>query len=158
MKNLHPVQMPGLSPQERLDFSRRAIFQNMVRHSHADNESRRENAGSGATAPRASALHRLWRTLRRASRAGWRSHPVHLVAERLQPVLGHCARAHPLALLGVATALGAGLVLVKPWRLIPVTGLLMATLKSKAFTQMIFSALTPERNSTRHAHFTQPRK
>jgi hypothetical protein len=67
-----------------------------------------------------------------------------------QPVLGQYARANPLTLLGVAAALGAVVVLAKPWKLIPVTGLLMTALKSKAFTHFIASALMPDPGRNRH--------
>ena len=150
------AHLPGMKPQERLAISRRAILQCMTRGSHDGDDPLQGDAAAGAgdtSSPRRpGSLGRLWRALRRTTTIWWRSHPAHLAVEVVQPALGQYARAHPLTLLGVAAALGAVVVLAKPWRLIPVTGLLMATFKSKAFTHFIASVLMPEPDRNRHHH------
>ena len=150
------THLPGMSPQERLAISRRAILQCMTRSGGDGGEPLQGDATDGAAeatgAKRPGSLGRLWRALRRTTTIWWRSHPAHLAVEVVQPALGQYARAHPLTLLGVAAALGAVVVLAKPWRLIPVTGLLMATFKSKAFTHFIASVLMPEPDRNRHPH------
>lgn len=142
------AHLPGMTPQERLSVSRRAILQCMTRSGRGGGDPLQGDAtdGSGeASGPiRPGSLGRLWRALRRTTAIWWRSHPAHLAAQVAQPALGQYARAHPLTLLGVAAALGAVVVLAKPWRLIPLTGLLMATFKSKAFTHFIASVLMPD--------------
>ncbi len=148
------AHLPGMSPQERLAISRRAILQCMTRSGRDGGEPLQGDATDGAAeatgAKRPGSLGRLWRALRRTTTIWWRSHPAHLAVEVVQPALGQYARAHPLTLLGVAAALGAVVVLAKPWRLIPVTGLLMATFKSKAFTHFIASVLMPDPGRNRH--------
>ncbi len=150
----HPVHLPGMTPQERLAISRRAILQCMTRSGRDGGEPLQGDAADGAGeapgAKRPGSLGRLWRALRRTTAIWWRSHPAHLAVEVVQPALGQYARAHPLTLLGAAAALGAVVVLAKPWRLIPVTGLLMAAFKSKAFTHFIASALMPDPGRNRH--------
>jgi hypothetical protein len=145
-----------MSPQERLAISRRAILQCMTHSGRDVGEPLQGDAadciGKTSGPNRPGSLGRLWRALRRTTTIWWRSHPAHLAVEVVQPALGQYARAHPLALLGVAAALGAVVVLAKPWRLIPVTGLLMATFKSKAFTHFIASALMPDPGRNRHPH------
>jgi hypothetical protein len=139
-----------MTPQERLAISRRAILQCMTHNGRESSEPRPYGAADTLSPQRTGSLHRLWRALRRTTVIWWRSHPAHLAAEMAQPVLGQYARANPLTLLGVAAALGAVVVLAKPWKLIPVTGLLMTALKSKAFTHFIASALMPDPGRNRH--------
>ena len=150
----HPAHLPGMTPQERLAISRRAILQCMTRSGRDAGEPLQgeaaDGAGEASGAKRPGSLGRLWRALRRTTAIWWRGHPAHLAVEVAQPALSQYARAHPLTLLGVAAALGAVAVLVKPWRLIPVTGLLMATFKSKAFTHFIASVLMPDPGRNRH--------
>ena len=146
--------LPGMTPQERLVISRRAILQCMKRNGRDGGEALQgdvaDEAGETSGTRRPGSLRRLWRALRRTTVIWWRSHPAHLAADMVQPVLGRYARANPLTLLGVAAALGAVVVLAKPWRLVPVTGLLMTALKSKAFTHFIASALMPDPGRNRH--------
>lgn len=141
--------LPGMTPGERLAISRQAIFNSMTRRSCEGRGPRPDGAGEGFEPRRAGSLHRLWQALRRTTMVWWRSHPAHLAAEVVQPVLGQYARTHPLAMLGVAAALGAVVVLARPWRLIPVTGVLMAALKSKVFSNFIASVLMPDSGQER---------
>ena len=144
--------LPGMTPGGRLAISRQAIFYSMTRSTCEDSETRPDGAGDGFKPRRAGSLRRLWQALRRTTLVWWRSHPAHLAAEVVQPVLGQYARTHPLALLGVAAALGAVVVLARPWRLIPVTGVLMAALKSKVFSNFIASVLMPDPGRERRPH------
>ena len=144
--------LPGMTPGERLAISRKAIFCCMTRSNYEDSGPRPDGAGEGFEPRPAGSLGRLWRALRRTTLVWWRSHPAHLAAELVHPVLGQYARTHPLALRGGAAALGAVVVLVRPWRLIPVTGLLMAALKSKAFTHFMASVLMPDPGRDRRPH------
>jgi hypothetical protein len=150
------AHLPGMTPQERLAISRRAILQCMTRSGRDGSEPLQgdatDGAGEASGLKRQGSLGRLWRALRRTTSIWWRSHPAHLAVEVVQPALGQYARAHPLTLLGVAAALGAVAVLAKPWRLIPVTGMLMAAFKSKAFTHFIASVLMPDPGGNRHPH------
>lgn len=148
------AQLPGLTPQERLAVSRRAILQCMTRSDSGEPFQGGAADGSGAesSTQRLGSVRRLWRALRRTTAIWWRSHPAHLAVQVAQPALGQYARTHPLTLLGVAAALGAVVVLAKPWRLIPVTGLLVAAFKSKAFTHFIASALMPDPGRNQRPH------
>ena len=150
------AHVPGMTPQERLAISRRAILQCMTQSGRDGGEPLQgdaaDSAGESCSPRRPGSLSRLWRALRRTTAVWWRNHPAHLAVEVAQPVLGQYARSHPLTLLGVAAALGAMVMLARPWRLIPVTGLLMTALKSKAFTHFVVSALMPDQNRGRRPH------
>jgi hypothetical protein len=155
----------NLTPQQRLTASRRAIVQSMNRDRQehlnddmpdgspsrtADNEQEAFDGGSNSTRSarhHSSGLKGLWRTARRASSAWWRSHPAHLAVDVCHPMFEKYARENPLKLVGVAAAVGAVVVIAKPWRLISVTGVLIAALRSTQMSSLVASFLssTPER-------------
>jgi hypothetical protein len=61
------------------------------------------------------------------------------------------AQDHPLKLVGAAAAVGAVMVIAKPWRLISVTGVLIAAMRSTQMSSLVASFLTsrPERSRDR---------
>jgi membrane-associated PAP2 superfamily phosphatase len=58
--------------------------------------------------------------------------------------LNRYAHDKPVQLLGAAAALGAALVVVRPWRLVSITSLLLATLKSSGLTTTLLSLLSAQ--------------
>lgn len=52
----------------------------------------------------------------------WRRHPLKLALDVIRPVLRHQAREHPTGLLALAALAGAALMLLRPWRALPVAG------------------------------------
>jgi ElaB/YqjD/DUF883 family membrane-anchored ribosome-binding protein len=56
------------------------------------------------------------------------------------------AAENPLKLVGIAAAIGAAVVIAKPWRLISVTGVLIAALRSTQMSSLVasFLSVTPE--------------
>lgn len=52
-------------------------------------------------------------------RAWWHRHPLKLLLDVIAPVMKQQARRHPSGLLALAAALGAALVLLRPWRALP---------------------------------------
>jgi hypothetical protein len=151
-----------LTPQQRLASSRRAIVQHMgcqnqlepQSHGNGGNgagEYRYGRAGGlgGAASDSFSAGQTderpgagLWRSLRRTVRAWWRSHPAHLAADIAHPLISTYAQAHPLKLMAVAAGLGAAVVVAKPWRLLSVTGMLIAALRSTPVLHLVRSFLS----------------
>ena len=85
--------------------------------------------------PKSIALQTLTRTVQ----AWWRHHPAKVALEIAEPVLDQYAKNKPYQLLGIAAAAGAAAVLVRPWRLVSVTGLLLATLKSSGLANVALS-------------------
>lgn len=137
------------STKRRLESSRRALMQNMMRNHTASSEPTHAEGGPDAESVAAAGaasegVKGLWRTLRRTAKAWWRSHPAHLAVEVGQPLLDKYAAMHPLKLLAISAALGSAVVLAKPWRLISVTGLLIAALRSTQVSGLLASFLSRE--------------
>jgi hypothetical protein len=80
--------------------------------------------------------------LRRAASAWWRYHPAHMGLELATPALSAFAERKPLQYLGIAAAVGAVVVIARPWRLISVGGLVMAVAKSSQLSTLLLSALS----------------
>lgn len=165
----------GLTPQQRLLASRRAIVQHMGCQSrlahraeprggnptgtdeggfeNAFEQFDRFNSASGQSGSADPGGERrttgLWRALQRAASAWWRAHPAHLAVDIAQPLIGTYARAHPVKLLGAAAALGAVVAVARPWRLISLTGVLIAALRSTPVSHLVGSLLSPQGTRTR---------
>ena len=58
------------------------------------------------------------------------------------PVLSSYAARRPVAYLGISALVGAALIVARPWRLISVTGLLLALVKSSQLSSMVLSAMS----------------
>ncbi len=57
-------------------------------------------------------------------------------------MLSSFAARRPVVYLGAAAVLGAVIVVARPWRLISVTGLVVAILKSSQLSSMVMSAMS----------------
>lgn len=132
----------------KLARSRLAIIEHIQRKDRRHEGGEREQAeesGSGAwaeeeePAPRGSGW---FGRIKYATRTWWRHHPAHLAVELATPVLSAYARRKPLQFLGIAAALGAVVVLARPWKLISATGLLVALLKSSQLSSVVMSAMS----------------
>lgn len=134
-----------LTPQERLAISRKAIVRHMNRH-HRDVEERfdsdsdavNEVAGPDAAYPEHGVLSRI----KYAARMWWHRHPASAAVELARPLLDDYARAHPFNLLGISVAAGAALVVVRPWRMISASALVVAAVKSSGLSNTLFTMLS----------------
>lgn len=150
------------TPEQRLASSRQAIVSYMTRQ--GDESGSGEGAfGHSANHAGGSSVTSVWKALRRATLAWWRHHPAHLAIDvavgMAKPVLGKYAHQKPLQLLGISAAVGAAAVLVRPWRLVSVTGLLLATVKSSGLTPALLSLISapPEPTDTSESLEGPPR-
>ncbi|MBT9474806.1 hypothetical protein [Polaromonas sp.] len=127
------------TPQERLASSRRAILRHMTRDRQSlddptgpDTGERMESgAGSGGK----------WGVFKHAVRAWWHHHPVHVALDVATPVIGRYAAEKPFKLLAIAAGVGAATVVLRPWRLVSLGGLLLATLRSSELSNVVLSVL-----------------
>lgn len=125
-----------LSPQQRLAISRKALVSRLNEgRSPSDEEEepvQPPRLGNDASSEFA------WSTVARnmVSR-WWRRHPANAVGQIARPLLNRYARQEPAKLIAVAAATGALLVLVKPWRLLSVTAVLAAALKTSDMADLV---------------------
>ena len=80
--------------------------------------------------------------LRYAMGTWWRHHPAHMAVELASPVMRGYARRKPVQLLAISVGLGAALTLARPWKLISVTTLLIALLKSSHLPGLLMAAMS----------------
>lgn len=133
-----------LAGAQRLARSRLAILA-YLQQGHAP-----DTPSHGPQDPAASqAAASPWRSARETVRRHWQDHPARLATELVTPLLSHWGRRHPLAFLGIAAAIGAALVMARPWKLISVTGVLVAALKSSNLAALALSALATRRTPPR---------
>jgi hypothetical protein len=135
---------------DRLARTRLAIIEQVQRrdrHSGAREEREREYARARREAGEPEAAYEeaaegWFGHVKRALGTWWRHHPAHMGVELATPVLSAYARKKPLQYLGIAAAVGAVLVVARPWRLISATGIVMALLKSSQISGLLMSAMS----------------
>ncbi|SFU63346.1 hypothetical protein SAMN05216350_103260 [Polaromonas sp. YR568] len=131
------------TPQERLANSRKAIVRHMSRDAQRDDD-QDDGAGSGhgAEGEQGNSEGGAWGILKHALGAWWHHHPVSVAFGLAKPTLKHYAEEKPLQLLGIAAAAGAAAVVLRPWRLVSIGSLLIATLKSSELSGALLSMLS----------------
>lgn len=132
----------SLSPSQRLDHSRQAIVRYMAYNDAAGHGSAGGHAGSEAATDGSAGS---WDLIKQVAGSWWRGHPVHLALDIARPLLQTYAEEKPLKLMGIAAGLGAAAVLLRPWRLMSLTGLAAALLKSSERSVLLQSLLSPGR-------------
>lgn len=142
----HAMTSSPDSPQARLALSRKALIRQMIRgDSSFNNDSPDSLNGSAhaamADADRNSQRSSIWHVFTQAVMVWWQHHPVQIAVDIGRPFLKNYARDKPLKLIGIAVGVGAAAVLIKPWRLVSVTGLVVAALRSTRLSSTLLSLL-----------------
>lgn len=146
---------------DKLAHSRQAIVDQVRRKEHRSSRAVRASAAEGEGAGNRGQAHDPaypddaddadgpgprgsgWTgRLRYATRTWWRHHPAHMAVELVTPALADYAHHRPGRLLGISAALGALVVVTRPWKLISATGLLVAILKSSQISTLVMSAMS----------------
>jgi hypothetical protein len=78
----------------------------------------------------------------RAAKSYWRHHPARMGVQMATPLLSQFARRQPLAYVGIAALAGAVILVARPWRLVSVTGVLVALAKSPQLAGVVMSAMS----------------
>lgn len=141
-----------LSPQERLAASRKALVRHMSRDARHDSRDPANSPPAQEVADQASdnassssgSSSGTWRLLKRGLRTWWRHHPANFAVSVAQPLLGRYASQSPFRLLAISAGVGAALVVIKPWRLVSMGGIALATLKSSEFSGLLMSMLSSQ--------------
>lgn len=79
-------------------------------------------------------------------RRWWRRHPANAVGQVARPLLERYAREEPAKLIGAAAAAGALAVLVKPWRLLSITAVIAAVIKTSDVADMVTTLMQKNAN------------
>ena len=139
------------SAGDRLARTRLAIIEHVHRKQGKPDRARAQRARGekedgeqweAAEAAAATARGGLFRRIGRAARTYWRHHPARVGVQMATPVLSMYARKHPAAYLGVAALAGVAFMIARPWRLISVTGLLVALAKSPQLAGVVMAAMS----------------
>ena len=80
--------------------------------------------------------------IQHAVRMWWRYHPAQMGVEIAAPVLQAYARQKPAQLLAISAGVGAGIMFLRPWRLISITTIVVAILKSSQLSSLVLSAMS----------------
>ena len=121
---------------DRMARSRQAIIDH-VRHTRHGSP----QPGEAGGAAQGEVPQGRWEGVKSAIGEWWKHHPVRMGLDVAQPVVIALAGRHPMRLLALSAAAGAFLVLMRPWRLISVTGLLMAAIRSPRLSSAVLSAI-----------------
>ena len=120
------------TPQQRLAVSRRALLDRMQGVPEKDpyHETGRRRSAALDKSP--------WGAVaRKVAHRWWRRHPANAVGQLARPLLERYAREQPAKLIAAAAATGALAVLVRPWRLLSVTAVVAALLKSSDVADIV---------------------
>jgi hypothetical protein len=109
--------------RQRLARSRQALLEQM------------RMGGNAQTKPAPGDSHQagLWPWLLQA----WQNHPARLAVQALAPLLREHTRRHPWQVLALSGLLGGALVLLRPWRLLPMGALLMTAARTVPLSQLL---------------------
>ena len=125
----------------------------MSRHALVGQLQQGQSPRDGARRQRSSALEGIaWAPMARGmARHWWQRHPAHAAARLAQPVLERYARDEPLKLVTAAAAVGAVVILARPWRLLSVSAVLAAVFKSSEVAGVLTTLMqrdTPPRKDS----------
>ncbi|MFM9924617.1 hypothetical protein VLK31_16605 [Variovorax sp. H27-G14] len=160
----------ALTPKQRLALSRRALVRQLHGGSEAYDDNQRTSAQNAddaleyAQRDASMALPPLgehdghapgiganvWFSMGRSvAQRWWRRHPAHAVGQLARPLLERYARKKPAKLMAIAAATGAVVVLVKPWRLLSVTAVLAAVLKTSDMADVVSTLMQKNQSPSR---------
>lgn len=135
--------------RERLAQSRKAILEHLAKRERR-HDPREVPPRPGASAgeeqrrepPRPPRGSSWLARARYAARTWWRHHPAHMAVEVASPLLHAYGRSNPAKFIGFAALAGAALMFSRPWRLISITTLAVAVIKSSHLPSLLMSALS----------------
>jgi hypothetical protein len=144
----------AITAQQRLAASRQAI----VRDMHRDDPEMAQGADVDAGADAESDISETgidassgsWDLIKQVGQSWWQSHPAHLALDVAKPMMQTYAKEQPLKLLGIAAGTGIALVVLRPWRLISLTGVAIALFKSTQLTGVVRSLILGPHEPDRH--------
>ena len=135
------VHSTAASGQPDIEHTRRELLNFLARQNNS------ESSASVRTQPRRNGESEKapgfsWSSLLESGLASWwHGHPARAGAHLLRSATEDYARRKPLQVVAVAAIAGAAVVLLKPWRLISATALMLSLVRSSNFTGIATSVL-----------------
>ena len=143
--------LEGLTPKERLAISREALVLQLHggRLPPAELTSAPQEIAEPPASPGFVDRFTWGPVARNVVRRWWRRHPANAAGQLALPLLERYARKEPAKLMAAAAATGALIVLVKPWRLLSITALIAAVLKTSDMADMVTTLMRDSNSSPR---------
>lgn len=138
--DVEDLEVGSLSAKQRLAISRYAITRHMSRGRVQPEGS---DQGDEATEDPVLAQRGTWGKLKFLARSWWRNHPANYALQLARPSIDDYAAKEPFKMVGMAAAVGAAAMVIKPWKILPLTALLLAPLKSSGFTSTAVALFAP---------------
>jgi hypothetical protein len=141
-----------LTPQQRLTISRQALIAQMQGEQSPLDEIDATAGPRPHRSGNASARPFSWSAVSgNVVRRWWRRHPANAAGQLALPLLERYAREEPAKLIAAAAATGALVVLVKPWRLLSITAVLAAVLKTSDVADLVTTLMKKTTNPRKDA-------
>jgi ElaB/YqjD/DUF883 family membrane-anchored ribosome-binding protein len=139
-----PASMPTTpsenrpTPEQRLAANRERLVSYMTL-GHEASSHQDAPLGDRSRDPAVPRKNAALQTLLHTVKAWWTHHPAKMALEIAEPVLNKFAKDKPYQMLGIAAVVGAATVLVRPWRVVSFTSLLLATIKSTGLGNVVLA-------------------
>ncbi|MEJ8854287.1 hypothetical protein WKW79_06890 [Variovorax robiniae] len=145
------IDRNALTAQQRLAVSRRALVREMNGGAPQELPLRTSARASGGTEGGAGFLENFaWAKVgRKVVERWWRRHPANAASQLARPFLDRYAKEQPVKLVAIAATTGALIVLARPWRLLSVTAVVTALLKSSDIADMVTTLMQKDSSSPR---------
>ena len=147
------------SGSQRLADSQKKLVSYMsqgVSHTHLIPLSEeREQTTNSAELRQSKMTSEVWNLIRLGFNSWWRHHPANIAIAITTPLLHRYAEKKPLQLLIISASAGIAIVILKPWRLVSIGGLALATLKSSEFSNFVASLLKSKDNDAKSVKITE---
>ena len=133
------VEHHGLTPQQRLAVSRRALVEQLQGREHRVEAVPHFDEAPLARPRRETIVDRVaWMSVARSVvQRWWRRHPANAAGQLARPLIERYAREQPAQLMAAAAGAGALIVLIRPWRLLSITAVLAVVLKTSDVADLV---------------------
>lgn len=144
------MNLPALSPKQRLAASRQALVRDMNRGEREEDEAAdAAEANEHISEAGLDTSSSSWDLVKQVGLSWWRAHPANLALDVAKPMMQNYAAERPFRLLGIAAGAGVAVMVLRPWRLISLGGLALALIRSTELTGVVQSFLHGERDADR---------
>ena len=133
------LEHQGLTPQQRLAVSRRALVEQLQGREHRAYADGPVDEAVPRRPRRETVIDRIaWASVARSvAQRWWRRHPANAAGQLARPLIERYAREQPAQLMAAAAGAGALIVLIRPWRLLSITAVLAAVLKTSDVADLV---------------------